>query len=66
MRLKKQSVYLITNAMDKLLTRGEKSTGSTPLQSNTTIVLKLLLSSACNEHAMMLKHIESVYKIAKS
>ena len=56
------SLCLFTNAVDKWLTRGEKSTGSTPLQSNATIVLNLLLSSACNERAMMLKQIESVYK----
>ena len=60
------SLCFITNAVDKWLTRGEKSTGSTPLQSNATIVLNLLLSSACNEHAMMLKQIESVYKTARS
>ena len=52
--------------MDKRLTRGEKSTGSTPLQSNATIVLNLLLSSACNKHTMMLKQIESVYKTVRS
>ena len=60
------SLSLITNAMDKWLTRGEKSTGSTPLQSNATIVLNLLLSSACDEHAIMLKQIESVYKTVRS
>lgn len=59
------SLCLLTNAVDKWLTRGEKSTGSTPLQSNATIVLNLLLSSACNEHAMMLKQIESVYKTVR-
>ena len=45
-------------------TLGEKSTGSTPLQSNTTIVLNLLESSAVYAFILsgMISEIEAKYK----